>query len=378
MPIQALSLNAEQLAEFVRLLYPSAHGHLVKALVAFILALTIKTSGCQAELARAFDNQEAASRRLGRLIHNPDWDPRRQADELLAYGLARLPRQGLVRVVIDWTSEADQHLLVVSLVVGRRALPLYWRAYDATVLKGRMGRYERAVLHRVLTQLIEVVGARRVRLLADRGFADVELCEFLEKYGVFYCLRVKGSTKVWLDGRWQRLDRTKFVGNSHFRNLGRIPYCESAPHQLWVNLARRKHKGKWQRWYLITNRPLAAREAAVEYGRRMGTEEGFRDVKYWLGFKAARIRDIVAWSRMFALCALALWAIMAVALTVLLTQPRRQAWKLLRRVCSRRRGRSNLSLFKAMLSLLQQNLNWFTSLFWHVTFDLDARLPNVS
>jgi len=51
-------------------------------------------------------------------------------------------RQGAT--AIDWTIEADQHLLVVSLVVGRRAVPIYWRAYHASVLKGRMKRYELA------------------------------------------------------------------------------------------------------------------------------------------------------------------------------------------------------------------------------------------
>ena len=62
-----------------------------------------------------------------------------------------MPGTGRVRLTIDWTSEAHQHLLVVSLVVGRRALPIFWRAYDQTVLKGRMKRYELAVIKRAFT-----------------------------------------------------------------------------------------------------------------------------------------------------------------------------------------------------------------------------------
>jgi hypothetical protein len=49
-----------------------------------------------------------------------------------------------VHLTIDWTSEGDQHLLVV----GRRALPIYWRAYEQSTLKGHMKRYERAVIKR--------------------------------------------------------------------------------------------------------------------------------------------------------------------------------------------------------------------------------------
>ena len=80
-----------------------------------------------------------------------------------------------MRLVIDWTIAADQHWLVVSLVVGRRAVPMYWRAYHASVLKGRMQRYELAVIRRAVGQVAQAVGKRRVIVTADRGCADVAL-----------------------------------------------------------------------------------------------------------------------------------------------------------------------------------------------------------
>jgi hypothetical protein len=40
----------------------------------------------------------------------------------------QVPGVGKVRITIDWTIEDDQHLLVVSLVIGRRAIPIHWRA----------------------------------------------------------------------------------------------------------------------------------------------------------------------------------------------------------------------------------------------------------
>jgi hypothetical protein len=57
---------------------------------------------------------------------------------------------------------------------------------------------------------------------------------------------------------------------------------------------------------LVTNRPYPAAQAASEYGRRFSCEEGFREAKWWLGFAKARIAQIKAWSRMFALFAIAL------------------------------------------------------------------------
>src|SRR5215468_5359008 len=68
--------------------------------------------------------------------------PKDFAEWLCRQALRQVPRTGHVRCTIDWTSEDHQPLLVVSLVVGRRALPIFWRAYDQTVLKGRMKRYE--------------------------------------------------------------------------------------------------------------------------------------------------------------------------------------------------------------------------------------------
>ena len=59
---------------------------------------------------------------------NERLDPRHLAEAVLLQALAQLPAHGPVRLAIDWTIEGHQHLLVISLVVGRRAVPMYWRA----------------------------------------------------------------------------------------------------------------------------------------------------------------------------------------------------------------------------------------------------------
>jgi len=87
----------------------------------------------------------------------------------------------------------------------------------------------------------------------------------------------------------------------------------------------------------VSNRPYAANAAAQEYGRRFGCEEGFRDAKWWLGFAKARITQVKAWSRMFALFAIALLVMTSLGSCLLLAQGHR-AKVLLRRVASRRRG----------------------------------------
>jgi hypothetical protein len=367
-----------RLAEYIANVIPWAHGHQLKGITTFVGASIEKQSGTQAELARGLGNQEAAVKRLSRLLHNERLAPHRLADAVLAQALRQLPPKGKVRLAIDWTIEGTQHLLVVSLVTGGRAVPIYWRAYAATVLKGRMRCYETAVIRRALTRVQREIGQRRVIVTADRGFADVALVDVLTALGGEFILRVKGTTKVCLQGQWRKLSTLGFAGNTRRRTVGRVAYCESAPHRLWVTLSRaREAQGQWEVWYLISNRFRRAQVTAQEYARRFGCEEGFRDTKWELGFAQARITQIKAWARLFALFALALLVVVSLGVKLLI-RGGAGAVALLRRVASRRRGRWDLSVVSAMVCLLQTDKSLFAHLSPRSKLDLEASSANVS
>ena len=172
--------------DYIRDVLPWAHGHQIKGLSDFIVEIIERQTGNQAELVRGMGNQEAAVKRLSRLIHNERLDPRDLARAVLDQAIKQIPGRGKVRLAIDWTIEDDQHLLVVSLVITRRAVPIMWRAYDASVLKGRMKIYEMAIIKRVLRRVHNKIGRRRLIVTADRGFADLELCDVLESFSVEY------------------------------------------------------------------------------------------------------------------------------------------------------------------------------------------------
>jgi hypothetical protein len=364
--------------DYIAEVLPWAHGHQLKGITTFVGAIIEKQTGNQAALARGLGNQEAGVKRLSRLLHNERLAPHRLADAVLAQALRQLPPKGKVRVALDWTIEGTQHLLVVSLVTGGRAVPIYWRAYDAAVLKGRMRRYEKALIRRAVTRVQQRIGRRRVIVTADRGFADVALVEVLSALGVEFIIRVKGSTKVCVQGQWRNLHTLGFAGNTRHRTLGRVAYCESAPHRLWVTLSRAwDAKGQWELWYLIANRAGRAKAMATEYARRFGCEQGFRDAKWELGFAQARIQQIKAWSRLFALFALALLVVVSLGIK-LLVRGGPGAVALLRRVASRRRGRWELSVVSAMVRLLQEDTSLFVHLSPRIKLDLEASLSNVS
>jgi hypothetical protein len=367
-----------RLAEYIATVLPWAQGHQLKGITTFVGAIIEKQTGNQAELARSLGNQEAGVKRLARLLHNERLAPHRLADAVLEQALRQGPPKGKVRLALDWTMEGDQHLLVVSLVMGGRAGPIYWRAYHAPVLKGRMRRYERAVIRRAVRRVRRASGQRRLRVTADRGFADVALVDVLTEVGVEFIIRVKGSTKVCVQGQWRPLHTVGLVGTARLRPLGRVAYGESAPHRLWGTLSRvRDAKGQGERWNLISNRGRRAQAMTTEYARRFGCEQGVRDAKGELGFAQARVPQLKAWARLFTLFALALLVVVSLGVTLLLRGGPR-AVALLRRVASRRRGRWELSVVSAMVCLLQADKSLFGHLSPRIKLDLEASLANVS
>src|SRR5712692_4061001 len=105
-----------RLIDYIAKVLPWAHGHQLKGIATFVRAIIEKQTGNQAELARGLGNQEAALKRLSRLLHNGRLAPHHVADAVLAQALRQLPPKGKVRLALDWTIEGSQHLLVGSLV----------------------------------------------------------------------------------------------------------------------------------------------------------------------------------------------------------------------------------------------------------------------
>jgi hypothetical protein len=372
-------IQPTRVAEFIKQMMPWAHGHQIKAITKFVLAIIDKQTGCQAELARTQGNQEAAVKQLSRLIHNPRLKPKDFAKWLCLQVLAnQVPRRGKVRLTIDWTTEDDQHLLVISLVVGRRALPIFWRAYSQGALKGRMKRYELAVIKSAFKLIFLYVKPSRIRLSADRGFPDDDLFALLDDLKINYVIRVKGGVKGFYRGEWVKLNTIRFEGNARRRSLGQLYYCQKSPRRLWITMSRaRNKKGDLETWYLVSNLKLRAEPMAREYGFRFCCEEGFRDAKWYLGFAESRVTEIDAWSRLFALFAIALLVLTTLGIALLI-RGGPGANQFLRRVASRRSGRCELSLVSAMIALVQKDRSLFAALSPQTKLNLEATLSNVS
>jgi hypothetical protein len=356
----------------INTLLPGTHGHQRKAFGDFGAALLGVRTCWQATVARSFANFEAASRRLTRGLHTPRLDPQAQARAHAHAVVAQRPGHGAVRIAIDWTTEEQQPLLVASLVVGRRAVPLYWEAYTPAELTGCRRALEHAFIRQVGEQPLGNVERERLLLTADRGFCEGELLAREARLPAPFVLRRPAHVTVCLDQQGDKLGSRRMNGTTRRRALGHLWCLRTNPQRCWVAQARaRNKKGRREYWHLVSNRPLSALRRAQEDARRFRCEEGFRDAKRTVGFAAARIADIQAWARMFTVVAAALLILTQVGLH-LLRHPQRQTW--LRQVRSRRRARSEVSLLSAVCSMFDQVTALWNLLNPHAKLDLEAAL----
>src|SRR5262249_29366387 len=262
-----------RLEHYINTIMAETHGHQRKAFGDFITALLVVRTCCQATLARYFANFEAASRRLTRWLHNPRLEPPAQARAHAQAVVAQLPLAGTVRVASDWTTADQQHLLVASLIVGRRAVPLYWEAYTTAERKGQQRAVEQAFRRQVVEQEVAKVERERLVVTADRGFGDGTLLAELARLQVPFVLRLPAHITVCLDQQWQKLGSLRMGHTTRRRALGRLWCLHSNPQRCWVTQARAHNKkGRWQYWHLVSNRPLSAITMAHEYARRFGCE----------------------------------------------------------------------------------------------------------
>jgi hypothetical protein len=231
-----------------------------------------------------------AVKQVDRLLSNP----RIEAWDVFASWVPEMvgPRKDIV-VAMDWTDfDADgQATLALKLVTRHgRATPLVWLSVLKDELSHARNDYEDACLRR----LAEVLPAGvRVTILADRGFADIKLFDFLGELGFGYVIRLKGNTRVGAaDGTVRPAE--DWVGQGgRARKLRDATVTEA---QCPVGAAVCVHaKGMKEPWCLVAgNRDATAPQIIKLYSKRWTVEPSFRDTKdprFGMGLSSARISD---------------------------------------------------------------------------------------
>lgn len=182
-------------------------------------------------------------------------------------------------VNFDWTEfeASDQSILVLGTQTEHgRSTPLVWKTHRRSALKDQRNDHEDDLL--ALFARLVPPGVR-VTVVADRGFGDRKLYEFLrEELGFDYLIRFRSVVHVEAEGG-ERRKAGEWVGEKgRMRVLPRARVTaqrQEVPVVVCVREARMK-----ETWCLASSRDdLTGSQLKAAYGRRFSVEETFRDVK---------------------------------------------------------------------------------------------------
>ena len=243
----------------------------------------------------------------------------KQVDRLLSNDKVQLPdcfqktvpyiigaRKEIV-VAMDWTDfDADkQATLQISLVTSHgRATPLLWKTVEKKNLKNKRNDYEDELLCELKSVLPEGI---KVTVLADRGFGDTKLYDFLkQELGFDFVIRFRGNIKV-TDVHGETRNAVDWVGlNGRAKTLRKARVtalsCE-VPTVVCV-----KAKGMKQAWCIASSSSTAVASILIRwYGKRWGIEPQFRDTKdlhFGMGLSETSVSDPKRRDRLLLISAL--------------------------------------------------------------------------
>ena len=211
-------------------------------------------------------------------------------------------------VAMDWTDfdADDQATLALSLVTNHgRATPLLWLTVLKDELKDQRDDFEDLCLARLAKVLPERVA---VTILADRGFGDTKLFDFLDTLGFAYVIRFRGNIHVSAaDGETR--PAAAWVGKGGRARKLRNAEVTAGRHKVGAVVCVRARDMK-EAWCLATNNAEAtAREIMNYYAKRWTIEPGFRDTKdlrFGMGLSVLRIADPQRRDRLLLLNAFAI------------------------------------------------------------------------
>jgi len=209
-------------------------------------------------------------------------------------------------VAMDWTDfdKDKQATIAISLVTTHgRATPLIWKTVSKKKLKNK--RNEDEVLHRLKEVLPEGI---QVTVLADRGFGDTKLYNFLQTdLGFNFVIRFRGNISV-TDNRGETRGAQDWVGANGRAKTLRNAKVTSQGYTVPMTVCV-KAKGMKQAWCIAASNGNAAPGELIRwYAKRWGIESQFRDTKdihFGMGLSGTSIKEPQRRDRLLLISALA-------------------------------------------------------------------------
>jgi hypothetical protein len=187
----------------------------------------------------------------------------------------------------------------ISMIYMNRAIPVAWRVLEHKSASVKYGQYAQ------LFDSVKALLPRNVDIffLADRGFVCRDLMRRLQQLGWIWRIRVKENQKLqtkngFIMPKTLPLSPGKALLFSKNLNFGKG--LER------ISLSAGWGRGCEEAWYVLSA-DVASTEVFIDYSRRFGIEEGFRDEKGG-GFdlEAGRIRNAAKLERLLLVVSTAL------------------------------------------------------------------------
>ena len=282
----------------------------VETLAAFIVA-ALSANSCHLPQIAAFMplriRQRSRLRRLERFLDSQKVDPMAVMAPIARWLLKQVKESGLY-LVLDFTTKKDQFLIaMVSLVWGKRTIPLAW----AIGLANTKGVSRRALAQQAVRQVAEwIPKGKSVIFIADREFRGKGWRRLLKKELKWhFVIRLSADrTFAYLpDGSVRHLCNLKVQkGEAYYWTGVYLTLQRDGPYQLaavWDEKAD-------EPWLLISDLADPKLLPGI-YCQRWSIESTFRDFKsYGFDLEASRIEDVDRFNRLLLGLALAYgWAV---------------------------------------------------------------------
>jgi Transposase DDE domain len=213
-----------------------------------------------------------------------------------------------IKVTMDWTNfDPDKQATIhLNLVTSHgRATPLLWKTVYKDTLKGNENSYENQILLRFKSAIPKDV---KVTILADRGFFDIKLFDYLKKELKFdYSIRIKNNTYI-TDNIGNTKKATDWVPKNG--KIKTIRGAKITADKYEVSLVAIKHqKGMKEPWCIVSSAENQSGTGLISwYAKRWGCETYFKDTKdihFGMGLHATHIKNVERRDRILLISAIA-------------------------------------------------------------------------
>lgn len=284
----------------------------LQTLAAFVVGALFANSAHLPQIAAVMPlpiKQSSRQRRLERFLQSDKVKPMTVMGPIVRWLLKRVPERR-IRLVLDFTTDKDKFLVaMVSLVWGKRTLPLSW----IVGLANTKGVSRRALAQQAVHQVAEwIPGNKKIIFIADREFRSKAWRHLIRKELQWHFVIRLSADRTWVylpcGARLSLRDlkATLKAGEARYWTGVYLTQQRDGPYQMaavWATEAD-------EPWLLVSD--LKDPEwLPTEYAQRWPIESSFRDFKsYGFDLEASRIDDPQRFDRLLLGLALAYgWAV---------------------------------------------------------------------